>query len=78
EAEIRQALQELMKDRTTFIIAHRIQSVMLANIILVMDKGEIIQMGSHAELLADQNGVYRRIYEIQTRLNEELELETSV
>ncbi|MGB9521361.1 MAG: ABC transporter ATP-binding protein [Anaerolineales bacterium] len=78
EAEIRQALQSLMQNRTTFIIAHRIQSVMQADLILVLDKGEIIQMGTHEELLADENGVYRRIYEIQTRLDEELELETQV
>jgi len=75
EAEIRQALQSLMQNRTTFIIAHRIQSVMQADLILVLDKGEIIQMGNHEELMANSEGVYRRIYEIQTRLDEELELE---
>ena len=78
EAEIRQALQSLMQNRTTFIIAHRIQSVMLADLILVLDKGKIIQMGTHEELLTDIHGVYRRIYDIQTRLDEELELETKL
>ncbi|MFZ5810381.1 MAG: ABC transporter ATP-binding protein [Chloroflexota bacterium] len=73
EAEIRQALQALMLNRTTFIIAHRIQSVMLADLILVLDKGEIVQMGTHEELLAQTDGTYRRIYEIQTRMDEELE-----
>lgn len=74
EAEIREALQNLMKDRTTFIIAHRIQSIMNADLILVMDKGRIVQCGKHEELVA-QEGVYRQIYTIQTRIEEELEKE---
>jgi ATP-binding cassette, subfamily B, bacterial len=74
EAEIRKALNELMENRTTFIIAHRIQSVMNADLILVMDKGEIVQMGRHAELVG-QDGMYRQIYNIQTRIDEELETE---
>lgn len=75
EAEIREALNGLMKDRTTFIIAHRIQSVMIADLILVLDKGEVIQMGTHEDLLAQRDGMYRRIYDIQTRIDEELEQE---
>jgi ATP-binding cassette subfamily B protein len=59
EAEIRIALDALMKNRTTFIIAHRIQSVMNADLILVMDK----------------DGMYREIYDIQTRIDEELDEE---
>ncbi len=77
EAEIREALNELMKERTTFIIAHRIQSVMVADLILVLDKGEVVQMGTHAKLLRDEDGMYRRIYDIQTRIDEELEMEIS-
>ena len=77
EAEIREALNELMKDRTTFIIAHRIQSVMVADLILVLDKGEVVQMGTHAELLKDETGMYRRIYDIQTKIDAELEMEIS-
>lgn len=71
EAEIRQALNSLMENRTTFIIAHRIQSVMNANIIVVLDKGEIVQMGTHDELVV-QDGMYRKIYDIQTRVEDEL------
>jgi ATP-binding cassette subfamily B protein len=78
EAEIRDALNELMKERTTFIIAHRIQSVMVADLILVLDKGEVIQMGTHTELLKDENGMYRRIYDIQTKIDAELEKEISL
>jgi ATP-binding cassette subfamily B protein len=74
EAEIREALQNLMKDRTTFIIAHRIQSVANADLILVMDKGRIIQQGKHTELV-QQDGVYKQIFNIQTRIEDELEKE---
>jgi ATP-binding cassette subfamily B protein len=74
EAEIRQALENLMENRTTFIIAHRIQSVEHADLIVVLDKGRIIQSGTHDELLA-QEGVYRKIYDIQTQIDAELEKE---
>ena len=77
EAEIRDALNELMENRTTFIIAHRIQSVMIADLILVMDKGEVVQMGTHEELITQMDGMYRRIYDIQTKIDEELEMEVS-
>ncbi len=73
EAAIRSALYDLMEDRTTFIIAHRIQSVMGADLILVLDKGKVIQMGTHEELVAHEDGIYRQIYGIQTRIDEELE-----
>ncbi|MFN8439871.1 MAG: ABC transporter ATP-binding protein [Caldilineaceae bacterium] len=76
EADIRSALRTLMKGRTTFIIAHRIQSVMDADQILVLDKGRIVQRGSHEALLA-QAGPYRRIYEAQTKIESELEEELS-
>jgi len=74
EAEIREALWNLMRNRTTFIIAHRIQSVADADLILVMDKGRIIQHGRHADLI-NQTGVYREIFNIQTRIEDELEKE---
>jgi len=77
EAEIRDALNDLMENRTTLIIAHRIQSVMIADLILVMDKGEVIQMGTHEELITRMDGMYRRIYDIQTKIDEELEVEIS-
>jgi ATP-binding cassette subfamily B protein len=74
EADIRRALEHLMEHRTTFIIAHRIQSVEHADLIVVLDKGRIIQSGTHDELLA-QEGVYRKIYDIQTQIDAELEKE---
>jgi ATP-binding cassette subfamily B protein len=48
---------------------------MIADLILVLDKGEVIQKGTHAELLKDENGMYRRIYDIQTKIDVELENE---
>lgn len=74
EAEIHEALDNLMKDRTTFIIAHRIQSITSANQIIVMDKGRIVQHGTHSELLK-QPGIYQQIFNIQTRIEVELEKE---
>jgi ATP-binding cassette subfamily B protein len=74
EAAIREALVELMTNRTTFIIAHRIQSIMTADLILVFDKGQIVQRGKHADLI-QQDGIYRRIFDIQTHIDVALEKE---
>ncbi|MBE2234637.1 MAG: ABC transporter ATP-binding protein [Anaerolinea sp.] len=74
EAEIRQALQHLMENRTTFIIAHRIQSVMDADHILVLKDGHVLQQGRHDELMA-QPGFYRQIYELQAKMEDELQRE---
>jgi ATP-binding cassette, subfamily B, bacterial len=76
ESAIREALVCLMKERTTFIIAHRIQSVMKADLILVLNKGGVAQKGTHEELI-QQEGIYKQIYEIQTRIETELEKEVS-
>ncbi|HRV91626.1 MAG TPA: ABC transporter ATP-binding protein [Anaerolineae bacterium] len=67
EAHIHAALERLRQGRTTFMIAHRIQTVMRADKILVLEHGRIIQQGSHRELLA-QDGIYRRIYDVQARV----------
>jgi ATP-binding cassette, subfamily B, bacterial len=74
EARIRDALKQLMVDRTTFVIAHRVQTAMDANLILVLDKGHIVERGVHEELLA-QKGIYHRIYELQARIEDELQQE---
>jgi ATP-binding cassette, subfamily B, bacterial len=76
EAEIRGALKSLMQDRTTFIIAHRIQSVMMADVILVFDEGRIVQQGTHEELLK-QEGIYRKVFDIQTMIEEEVQREVA-
>jgi len=74
EGLIRQALERLMGGRTTFIIAHRIQSVMNADLILVLDQGQIVQRGTHTELMR-RDGIYRQIYHVQARIEDELERE---
>jgi ATP-binding cassette subfamily B protein len=74
EAEIREKLVNLMKNRTTFIIAHRIQSIMDADLILVMDHGRIVQRGRH-DALVREDGIYKKIYEIQSQVELDLEKE---
>ncbi len=74
EGVIREALEQLMWGRTTFIIAHRIQSVMIADLVVVLDKGRIVQQGTHEQLLV-QSGIYRQIHDLQTRLEIEVERE---
>lgn len=74
EALIREALERLMRGRTSFVIAHRIQSLMGADLILVLDDGRIVQRGTHEELLED-GGLYMQIHEAQTRIEVELEKE---
>ena len=77
EAEIRAALEVLMKGRTSFIIAHRIQSLMAADQIIVLDKGKIVQHGTH-ETLLNEEGLYRQIYDLQAKVEEELQEELAV
>lgn len=71
EHEIQAALAELMRGRTTFVIAQRLVTLKRADLILVMDEGRIVERGTHAELVA-QEGLYRRIYDLQLRDQETL------
>ncbi len=64
ERLIQAALEPLMKDRTTLAIAHRLSTILAADIILVVDKGQIVERGTHEELLA-RNGLYARLYNEQ-------------
>lgn len=61
---IQTALQRLVKDRTTFVIAHRLSTVHSANLIIVLENGKIMEMGKHQELIT-KNGLYSRLYKIQ-------------
>jgi ATP-binding cassette subfamily B protein len=76
EALIRAALERLMRGRTSFIIAHRVQSLMKADLILVFDGGRIVERGTHATLLAKE-GMYHRIFDLQTAIESELEKDVS-
>ncbi|RKQ37339.1 ABC transporter ATP-binding protein [Oceanobacillus halophilus] len=71
EFEIQKALKEVMKGRTSFIIAHRISSLKHADEILVLNDGEIVERGTHSELLSN-NGAYENIYNIQYQDKEEI------
>jgi ABC-type multidrug transport system fused ATPase/permease subunit len=64
EKLIQEALDHLMKGRTTFVIAHRLATVRRADVILVMDKGRIVERGTHGELLA-KGGLYKVIHDLQ-------------
>ncbi len=59
---IQEALQRLMQGRTTFIIAHRLSTIQSAHLIVVFDAGRIVEIGTHAELLNQANGLYRRLH----------------
>ncbi|MCY7799123.1 ABC transporter ATP-binding protein [Bacillus haynesii] len=64
EHRIQLALREVMRDRTTFIIAHRISSLKHADEILVLDKGVVKERGTHEQLM-EENGLYKRIFDLQ-------------
>ena len=70
-------MTEVMKGRTTFVIAHRLSTVREADQILVLDKGVIAERGSHDELVR-KDGIYQSIYELQLRPQEEVLLEAAV
>ena len=77
ERQIHRAMVEVMKGRTTFVIAHRLSTVREADQILVLDKGTIVERGTHEELIRS-DGIYQSIYELQLRPQEEVLLEAAV
>ena len=64
EKYVQEAIDNLMKDRTVLVIAHRLSTIVNADKIIVLDNGEIVESGTHAELL-DKNGIYKKLYDIQ-------------
>ena len=68
EKLVQDALDSLMEGRTTFVIAHRLSTIVRADKIVVMDNGEIKEMGTHSELIA-MNGIYKNLYDIQFNEN---------
>jgi ATP-binding cassette subfamily B protein len=76
EARIQSALDEVMDDRTSIIIGHRITSIMKADKIIVLEDGNIAQQGTHDELIK-QEGIYKSIFDIQSKIEEEIEKEVT-
>ena len=65
EEMIQKATETITKDRTSIVIAHRLATIINADTIIVMDKGQIVEKGSHTELLLNENGYYRKLYDSQ-------------
>ncbi|MBV9242457.1 MAG: ABC transporter ATP-binding protein, partial [Acidobacteria bacterium] len=72
ESLVQRALGNLMQGRTSIVIAHRLSTIRMADLIVVMEKGRIIEQGTHEELLA-HSGVYKRLYELQFATDEVLQ-----
>ena len=66
EALIQDAMERLMRDRTTIVVAHRLSTIQHADRIMVIHKGKLREQGTHQELLA-QNGIYKKLYDLQLR-----------
>jgi ATP-binding cassette subfamily B protein len=77
ERMIHQAMINVMKDRTTFVIAHRLSTVREADLIVVLKDGQIAEQGTHEDLLAVK-GIYQNIYELQLQPQEELLLDAAI
>lgn len=71
EQAVQEALERLMRDRTTFVIAHRLSTVTNADWIVVLDDGRVVEQGTHETLFALEGGLYRRMYALQFRLEGE-------
>ena len=65
ESLIQKALENVMKERTSFVIAHRLSTIVNADLIVAMEAGQIVEMGTNTELLENPGGIYRQLYEEQ-------------
>ena len=70
EAIVQKAMDNLMQNKTVFVIAHRLSTIKNANRIAVINEGELVELGTHEELMAIENGEYKHLYEMQFRTQE--------
>jgi len=68
EILVQEAIDHLMSGRTSIVIAHRLSTIQHAGRIIVLDQGRIVEMGTHAELIQNPQGLYRKLYELQFRV----------
>ena len=74
EAVVQKALDNLIKNKTVFVIAHRLSTIKNADRIAVINDGELVELGTHKELLSIENGQYKHLYEMQFKNSEEVTL----
>jgi ABC-type multidrug transport system fused ATPase/permease subunit len=72
EKLVQAALDDLMKDRTSIVIAHRLSTIIAADKIIVLEGGRVVESGTHQELIANADGVYKRLSEIQFKTEVDL------
>ncbi|GHV47145.1 hypothetical protein FACS1894204_10180 [Synergistales bacterium] len=63
-------MRYISKNRTMFVIAHRLSTVRNADVIIVVEKGQILERGTHEELMKIQDGIYRGLYQVQVSVSE--------
>jgi subfamily B ATP-binding cassette protein MsbA len=71
ELAVQEALERLMRDRTTFVIAHRLSTITRADRIVVLENGQVVEQGTHQDLVSQEGGLYRRMYALQFRMDGE-------
>ncbi|MCP4422143.1 MAG: ABC transporter ATP-binding protein [Chloroflexi bacterium] len=76
EGLVQEALQRLMNGRTSFVIAHRLSTVIDADWILVLEQGRVVEQGTHRDLLQNRDGLYYRLYQMQFSKNGDWRIET--
>lgn len=77
EAIVQKAIDNLMKDKTVFVIAHRLSTIQNADRIAVINEGELVELGTHDELMQIENGEYKHLYEMQFKQQEQNETEVT-